>query len=78
MALRHWLATSIFGLLGSTATTLAAELQIAVKTAMATVVNDKAILPLVFWVSTCATTPNLAYVPQASQATLAMTVRAAP
>jgi peptide/nickel transport system substrate-binding protein len=44
---------------------------------MATVVADKAILPLVFWVSTWATTPALTYVPQANQATLAMAVRPA-
>lgn len=44
---------------------------------MATVVADKAILPLVFWVSTWATNPSLTYTPQASQATLAMAVRSA-
>ncbi len=44
---------------------------------MMTVVNDKAIIPLVFWVSTWATTPGLVYTPQANQATLAMAVRPA-
>ena len=44
---------------------------------MATVIADKAILPLVFWVSTWGTRPNLVYEPQASQATLAMAVRPA-
>jgi peptide/nickel transport system substrate-binding protein len=45
---------------------------------MMNVVNDKAILPLVFWVSTWATSPNLVYTPQANQATLAMALRRAP
>jgi peptide/nickel transport system substrate-binding protein len=45
---------------------------------MATVIADKAILPMVFWVSTWATSPTLVYTPQASQATLAMAVRAVP
>jgi peptide/nickel transport system substrate-binding protein len=45
---------------------------------MATVMNDRAILPLVFWVSTWATKPDLVYVPQANQSTLAMATRRAP
>jgi peptide/nickel transport system substrate-binding protein len=45
---------------------------------MATVIADKAILPLVFWVSTWGTRPGFAYTPQASQATLAMATRPAP
>ena len=44
---------------------------------MVKVVADKAIIPLVFWVSTWGTLPAFTYVPQASQATLAMAVRAA-
>lgn len=44
---------------------------------MATVVNDKAILPLVFWVSTWATRSGLTYEPQANLATLAMATRPA-
>ena len=45
---------------------------------MVTVMNDRAILPLVFWVSTWATRPNLVYTPQADQGTLAMATRQAP
>jgi peptide/nickel transport system substrate-binding protein len=45
---------------------------------MVTVMNDRAILPLVFWVSTWATKPDLIYVPQANQSTLAMATRRAP
>jgi hypothetical protein len=39
---------------------------------------DRAIIPLVFWVSTWATSRDLVYTPQASQATLAMALRRAP
>jgi peptide/nickel transport system substrate-binding protein len=45
---------------------------------MVTVMNDRAIIPLVFWVSTWATRPDLTYVPQANQSTLAMATRRAP
>jgi peptide/nickel transport system substrate-binding protein len=45
---------------------------------MATVMADRAIIPLVFWVSTWATSRDLVYTPQASQATLAMALRRAP
>jgi hypothetical protein len=39
------------------------------------VIDDKAIIPLVYWVSTWATAPGLVYTPQADQATLAMATR---
>jgi peptide/nickel transport system substrate-binding protein len=44
---------------------------------MVKVMNDRAIIPLVFWVSTWATRPDLAYTPQANQSTLAMATRRA-
>jgi hypothetical protein len=45
---------------------------------MVTVMNDRAIIPLVFWVSTWATRPDLVYTPQTDQGTLAMATRRAP
>jgi peptide/nickel transport system substrate-binding protein len=45
---------------------------------MVKVMDSRAILPLVFWVSTWATTPDLVYTPQADQGTLAMATRRAP
>lgn len=44
---------------------------------MVRVVDSRALLPLVFWVSTWATTPNLVYTPQSNQATLATATRRA-
>lgn len=44
---------------------------------MAKVIDDRAIIPLVYWVSTWATAPGLVYTPQADQATLAMATRPA-